>query len=397
MTIAHQIQDPSLACYAPKAQTTGIRSIAWIAPAFTPYQDKQPGSAADCLHQYVQGLRKLKIHSTLVLPPGSSSVHHHVVMSGKMQASILEKAHTNETHSALQNMLDWAWTNQARYDLIVNLGHDYLPFSMVGKFQTPFICLPNLSTASPDLDSLVLQRAMQHPNHVWFFSSAQRQELGSEHNPLIAQAFNPEDYAQATAVRADAPLAWAGKITPEKGLAASLAFARATKRRLWAAGPLEDPAYFEHLRKTFPRHEVNWEYVGCLDRAALFARIQESAALLQTQNPEWKEAFGRVTVEAMLCGCPVVYTECGANKEIVDSAQGGVLVHKGREVQALAQALMLDRAGIAQRAKAIYGQSAVARKFLAQADALFYPRRRVPASQGIHQEAESSVSLNFIN
>ena len=52
------------------------------------------------------------------------------------------------------------------------------------------------------------------------------------------------------------------------------------------------------------------------------------------------EAFGRVLIEAMACGCPVVATDCpGGVVELVDRGNFGHLVPVGDDV-AMAQAIL---------------------------------------------------------
>jgi glycosyltransferase involved in cell wall biosynthesis len=71
-------------------------------------------------------------------------------------------------------------------------------------------------------------------------------------------------------------------------------------------------------------------------------------------TPWWKEQFGRVAVEAMLSGCPVVGYRSGALPSVLDD--GGMLVDEG-DVGALVSALhrLLDdsaeRTSIGRRAR----------------------------------------------
>jgi len=46
-------------------------------------------------------------------------------------------------------------------------------------------------------------------------------------------------------------------------------------------------------------------------------------------QPNWKEQFGRVVIEAMACGTPVVGSDSGAIPELIKSTIGGLIFHEG--------------------------------------------------------------------
>ena len=53
--------------------------------------------------------------------------------------------------------------------------------------------------------------------------------------------------------------------------------------------------------------------------------MNHAKAFLQIQkNSLWTETFGIVTAEAMLNGCPVIFIDNGANRELIDLVNGGV-------------------------------------------------------------------------
>ena len=351
-----------------------IKKIAWINVAFTPYASTNLSSVGDCLNQYTQGLKKLGVHSTLILPPGSTCKTPHVTLKGELQPSMLVSANTNITHSALQNMVDWAWKNQNKFDLIVNLGHDYLPHSMIGKFHTPYISLPNLGAASDRLDELVQQRAKEFPKNIWFFSKSQRRDLGNEKNPIISQSFDTGLFPNVKAISKNAPLVWAGRITPEKGIETALVTSKMINRPLIAVGDPGDGVYLNELRSKYSLKEFNWEYRGNLARHELYNLISEAFALLQVQNPECKESFGRITAEALLCGCPIIYSDCGANSELIQSCRGGFRLNPENLEEITRHTGSIARSKIQERARLLFGQETVACRFLEQAQALFYPK-----------------------
>jgi len=344
------------------------QKIAWISTAVTPYSetvvDYANAATNDCLRHWVAGLHRCGVESTLLLPRQSDSEWPHQVFDGDLQttAAVTQHHDGTATGQALQGMVDYAWEHQDAFDLVVNLGHDFLPLYMVGKFRTPYISLPNLCNTTPRLDSLIRHKARTHPQHVLFFSHAQRSILGTPLNPVLYQPFHPADFQAAGGATVTAPLGWAGRIVPEKGLARALQIAALLGSRLWVAGPVHDGAYFQHLQNAYPD---TLQYLGCLSRPALYQQLAHTGVFLQTQDAGWQEAFGRSTAEAYLAGCPVLYHPSGANPELAQLTGGGIEIRQGNEAAAYAQALALDRQHIQRRAQAAFDREHIARQFIA--------------------------------
>src|SRR4029077_20714900 len=80
-------------------------------------------------------------------------------------------------------------------------------------------------------------------------------------------------------------------------------------------------------------------------------------------TPTWAEQFGRVLVEALWCGVPVIGSDSGAIPVVVNTTGGGLLSPEGA-VAALANALFELRADPAVReALAGKGRESVERLF----------------------------------
>ncbi|MFA4044752.1 MAG: hypothetical protein HZRFUVUK_001552 [Candidatus Fervidibacterota bacterium] len=75
-------------------------------------------------------------------------------------------------------------------------------------------------------------------------------------------------------------------------------------------------------------HESLHEFLNALDVLVLPSR----------STPHWKEQFGRVLVEAMACGTPVIGSSCGAIPEVVGDA--GLIFREG-DVEELRSSLKL--------------------------------------------------------
>jgi UDP-glucose:tetrahydrobiopterin glucosyltransferase len=341
--------------------------ILWIGTAYGTYSDSRNesihGGVTDCLRLMMFGMRKRGHSNTVFLTKNSDSVERHYLFDGVTQPT-LASGNKNillgtQTGDSLQSMIDAAWDMQNNFDLIVNMGHDWLPHFMVGKFRTPYLSLPNLCNTGTILDGLIRSRSSEFPWQVAFFSKAQRQLIGNPGSLIISQPFDSSEFPETS--RAKNYLFWAGRVVPEKGLEAALTFAKSCGVKLRAAGFCEDQIYLDSLITQFG--DV-LEYIGLLERSVLYDEMSGALAFLQMQSSHFQEAFGRTTVEAMLCGCPVIYFNNGANQEIISSCEGGVLVSsKDDACDVLQDAVNLSRINIKKAAMLRFDVSRVAYQF----------------------------------
>ncbi|WP_226343879.1 glycosyltransferase [Agilicoccus flavus] len=117
-------------------------------------------------------------------------------------------------------------------------------------------------------------------------------------------------------------LAWAGRVTPEKGTHLAIETALRLDLPLRIAGPISDPDYF--ARSVRPLLDERRVYVGHLDTAALREHYAAADVLLVT--PLWEEPFGLVAAEAMACGTPVAGFGVGGLTDVVGAPEGGAVV-----------------------------------------------------------------------
>jgi glycosyltransferase involved in cell wall biosynthesis len=166
---------------------------------------------------------------------------------------------------------------------------------------------------------------------------------------------------------------FAGRLVPEKGVADLLEAIRRMQGpvRLLVVGdgPVREQvesARIEgasiELRRRIPNERVRDEGYAEMDVLAVPSRSTRT----------WAEQFGRVVVEAMLCGRPVVGYESGEIGWVIRTAGGGVVVPEG-DVDGLAEALSALRDDPARRAELATRGCAGARRHFsvsAAADAL---------------------------
>ncbi len=121
-----------------------------------------------------------------------------------------------------------------------------------------------------------------------------------------------------------------------------------------------------------------------LTRAVRFLGFQSdvlrlySAADLVVQSPIEPEAFGMVLVEAMACGRPVIASDSGASREIVESGVTGLLVPPG-DAEQLGEAILTLLGDRERRLR--MGQAGAAR-----VRELFSAERMVRRLETVYQE-----------
>jgi glycosyltransferase involved in cell wall biosynthesis len=195
-------------------------------------------------------------------------------------------------------------------------------------------------------------------------------------NPVDLRRFDPDGFDRSVS-RArlgiepeDELLAVVGQITPWKGQAEAVRALAAVRRirpraRLVIAGSAkfaaastryDNAAYDRELRSLPARLGVEGA-VGFLGERDDVAEVMAAADVLLV--PSWREAFGRVAVEGMAMGVPVVVTAVGGPAELVrDGVEGRVLPPRDPEqwagaiLELLADRTKRERMGAAGRARA---------------------------------------------
>ncbi len=134
-------------------------------------------------------------------------------------------------------------------------------------------------------------------------------------------------------------IGFAGRLVEQKGvldlLEAAAGMPGPWRLRLIGAGPLE-----AHLRARARALGVGdrLELVGSIPSSAMPEALRglDLLALPSRTQPNWKEQFGRVLVEAMSCGVPVVGSSSGEVPQVI--GQAGLVVPEGN-VGALRESL----------------------------------------------------------
>ena len=154
---------------------------------------------------------------------------------------------------------------------------------------------------------------------------------------------------QSLGVAGSVVIGYMGRLVPEKGLDTLIEAAEIIQRErpalafqvmLVGSGP-DEPRLRQlvdaaGLRPRFVftgavPHTQAGEYMGCFDVFALPSRT----------TPRWKEQFGRVIIEAMACGVPVVGSDSGEIPRLIETTNGGLVFREGDAADLAARLLAL--------------------------------------------------------
>jgi UDP-glucose:tetrahydrobiopterin glucosyltransferase len=266
-------------------------------------------------------------HQLQIVAPSDSAVESLPIkeIAGAIQPLIPEPTYNDPVlipdNAVLGNMWDYARQVQADCDLIVDFGYEWLPF-----YLSPFFSCPVLHYVCIGSWTAVMDRAIERLAHLCPGT------LGAHTRSQAATYSVPEsfrilggavDITQYEFCREPGDsLAWVGRISPEKGLEDAVAAADATGINLKVFGYLQDREYWEQIRQNYPHAAL--EYMGFLPTEKFQTELGKCRALLMTHK--WVEALGRVALEALACGVPVISYRRGGPSEIVVDGKTGWLV-----------------------------------------------------------------------
>ena len=205
-------------------------------------------------------------------------------------------------------------------------------------------------------------------------SDNQRRPLASANwRATVHHGMPAELYAYSD--QSDGYLAFLGRISPEKRPDRAIEIASTLGKRLKIAAKVDaaDRVYYEETIKPLIDGNPLVEFVGEIGDPEKSAFLGGAEALLFPID--WPEPFGLVMIEAMACGTPVVAFRCGSTSEIVEDGITGFLVDTLEQAIAAArQARFLDRKAVRAQFERRFSASAMARRYVAEYEALLATR-----------------------
>ncbi|MDC3094737.1 glycosyltransferase family 4 protein [Prochlorococcus sp. AH-716-M09] len=282
------------------------------------------------LNSLVTGLISLG-HSVEVIAPKNSKLHEcnlnaklHFV-EGEDQISWQHQDFNSHVsipdNSLLAGMLEKGLDIAKHADVLLNMSYDWLPIWMTLNLEIPIAHIISMGSESSVISNLISKVYARYPNNFAFHSKMQANDYSFIKEPIIiGNGFNLDNYIFQDSFKG--PLAWVGRVAPEKGLEDAVYVANQLGEKLKVWGFIEDEMYASKIEKSFPLGAIDW--MGFLSTDQLQKGLGECRGLLNT--PKWNEAYGNVIVEALACGVPVIAYKRGGPSEIIQHGKTGYLV-----------------------------------------------------------------------
>jgi len=226
----------------------------------------------------------------------------------------------------------------------------------------------------------------------------------AEHRARIRFASTDQD-SPAPSRAARLRIGLVGRVTPEKGHGAAiealaLLVARGVDAQLDIVGGVILPGFDHELRRRARRH-------GIADRVHLLGEKRRPLEHLAETDvslvPSPREAFGRVTLESLALGLPVIASTHGGATELIEHGVSGALVDV-HDPSAIADALAryahdpallaAHSAAAAERARAIIDGPHGAASTIAALEQLMTSNRPAPADTSAAADARAALLAN---
>jgi UDP-glucose:tetrahydrobiopterin glucosyltransferase len=276
----------------------------------------------------VDGLVARGHYVEVVAPEGSIALGHATHgIAGALQPSSQHQSRgavpVLPSDSALGNMWTFVAQIQHRFDVVVNLAYDVLPFERGRSSDVTVVHLVSMGSLNDAMDAVIHRALTEAPATVAMHSRAQaRTFAGGEAATIVGSGVRVSDYRFVDTADGDGHLGFVGRIAPEKGLADAVHVAALSGRPLVVWGLMQDELCWNDALAHHPTAVVT--HGGFLRTDELQSALGRCAGLLVT--PKWEEAFGNMVIEALACGVPVMAYDRGGPAEIVAHGRTGFVV-----------------------------------------------------------------------
>src|SRR3954464_7306083 len=318
--------------------------IALVAPPVSAIPPKGYAGTERVVGVLAQGLHD-RGHKVTVFASGDSELPCEVVPV--VPASLWTKGHRGELRPFIDLSVARAWRECQRFD-ILNAHVEAAAFEMARWCGVPVV-----STLHRRLDNDGIADLIDEFSEIPLIAISESQKRWNPDANWVGMIHHGLDFSETPS--RDEPgdyLLVVGRGSPEKGIAEAIQLARRTGHQLVIAAKVreqDEQDLFEAVVKpAIESGTVGWRgEVDGPERDRLMA-----GALATLMLGGWPEPFGRVAVESMATGTPVIARRAGACTETVAHGRTGFIVDDVAEaVLAVARVPDLSRRKIAAEAR----------------------------------------------
>ncbi|MBR0915428.1 glycosyltransferase family 4 protein [Bradyrhizobium japonicum] len=329
--------------------------IAQLAPLAESVPPKLYGGTERVIAWLVDELVELG-HDVTLFASGDSST------KGKLHAVLpraLRLGRKGVDPNAACALLLEAIAGRARDFDVIHSHVDWLPLPVLNRTGVPFLTTMHGRLDLPGLSDVI--RAFPRAPFVSISDNQRRPLPDANWVATIPHGLPKEQFRPSYG--AGSYLAFLGRLTAEKGPEAAIRIARAVRMplRIAAKIPRAETTYFK--KKLEP--EIDGEdilLIGEVGDVRKQTFLAGAAALLFPID--WPEPFGLVMIEAMACGTPVIAYRSGSVPEVVEDGVTGFIVDgEQHAIEAVKEAVRLDRKRIRARFEERFAASQMAREY----------------------------------
>jgi glycosyltransferase involved in cell wall biosynthesis len=290
-----------------------MRSHGWDPFIVTPAQWRHDYASDVFAHEILDDLGG-RVVGRRVAFKGSVQRHAYLTGVGRLIAEVEPDAAFIEAEPTSMPALQWGWA----------LDRAGVPFGLQAD--------ENLDRAYPLPARMIRRWCLRHAAYIASRSPAAAALVRGFHSdvptPLIPHHV-PQWDASPRDTHDSIVIGYAGRFVPEKGLDVlidAVAGVDGVRLRFVGNGPLR-----EDLRTRAAGQGIELEIDTTVTPGRMPAAYASFDVLVlpSLSTPTWEEQFGRVLVEAMWCGVPVIGSDSGEIPWVIESTGGGMVVPEG--------------------------------------------------------------------
>jgi glycosyltransferase involved in cell wall biosynthesis len=332
--------------------------VAIIAAPYVPVPPVKYGGTEQVIYYLIKGLKELG-HEPILLGPADSKVDctiipivEKAIFFPRTNAEIPE--HTKILNKALRKTTQELKKLIGTVDVVHSHGFD------LQKFQG----IPSI-TSLHGIITLKDQQYYLKRQNLYYVSISKNQQIACPDLQYVGVVYNGEDPGEFPIVtEPEDYVCWLGRFDREKNPDMAIKLAIALGIKIKVGGKLDhlgDGYYKEEVEPLFDHPLV--EFLGELDFDQKVELLSKAKVNLHPTG--FREPFGLTVLEAAYCGTPTIAIQRGSMPELIEDGRTGILVEDFSEAyHRIAEAYLMDREYIANRARLLFNYKTMAKQYL---------------------------------